>query len=212
MPRVPARPLDVEAVRGRFSALSSELALFDAPGGTQCPDDVVEAMASYLLSSNANVGGAFGPSRRTEALIADARLAAAGWMGCSPDELGFGANMTTLNFMLTRTFGRELRAGDEILVTRLDHDANVSPWLELARDRDLTVRFAAIRDDCTLDLDDLARQLSSRTRAVAFPVASNAVGTIADVRRIAALAHEAGALAWAYAVHYPPHGPIDVRA
>ncbi|MGH3000724.1 MAG: aminotransferase class V-fold PLP-dependent enzyme, partial [Gaiellaceae bacterium] len=131
---------------------------------------------------------------------------------CDPDETIFGANMTTLNFALTRTVGRTLTAGDEILVTKLDHDGNVSPWLELAHDLDLTVRFAAIRDDTTLDLDDLERQLSDRTRVVAFPLASNAVGTTVDARRVAELAHSAGALAWADAVHYAPHGPIDVAA
>jgi len=204
--------LDVEAVRGRFSALRRELALFDAPGGTQCPDSVIDAMAAYLRSSNANVGGPYAPSRETEALIADARLAAAEWMGCSSEELGFGANMTTLNFTLTRTLGRELDAGDEIIVTRLDHDGNVSPWLELARDLDLVVRFADMADDCTLDLADLEAQLSPRTRVIAFPVASNAVGTFIEPRRIADLAHETGALAWADAVHYAPHGPIDVAA
>ena len=120
--------------------------------------------------------------------------------------------MTNLSFALTRTVGRELRAGDEVLVTRLDHDGNVAPWLELARDLGLVVRFADITDDCRLDLDDLERQLSGRTRVVAFPWASNAVGTITDVRRIAELAHEAGALAWVDAVHYGPHGPIDVEA
>jgi cysteine desulfurase family protein (TIGR01976 family) len=120
--------------------------------------------------------------------------------------------MTTINFALTRTIGRELSAGDEILVTRLDHDGNVSPWLELARDLDLVVRFADIRDDTTLDLDDLASQLSERTRVVAYPWASNAVGTLVDVARVAELAHEAGALAWVDAVHYAPHGPIDVAA
>jgi cysteine desulfurase family protein (TIGR01976 family) len=120
--------------------------------------------------------------------------------------------MTTLNFALTRTVGRELQQGDEILVTQLDHDGNVSPWLELARDLGLEVRFAAIRDDTTLDLDDLASQLSERTRVVAYPWASNAVGTLVDVARVAELAHEAGALAWVDAVHYAPHGPIDVAA
>jgi cysteine desulfurase family protein (TIGR01976 family) len=120
--------------------------------------------------------------------------------------------MTTLSFALSRTAGRDFEPGDEILCTRLDHDANVSPWLELARDRDLTVRFVDIGDDTTLDLDDLARQLGARTRVVAFPVASNAVGTLTDVPRIAELAHEAGAIAWADAVHYAPHGPIDVAA
>ena len=119
--------------------------------------------------------------------------------------------MTSLNFALTRALGRGLEPGDEILTTKLDHDANVSPWLELARDRDLVVHLVEVTDDCTLDLDDLQRLLSDRTRVVAFPVASNAVGTVSDQRRIAELAHEAGALAWADAVHYAPHGPIDVR-
>ncbi len=120
--------------------------------------------------------------------------------------------MTTLNFALSRTVGRTLRAGDEIVVTRLDHDGNVSPWLELAHDLDLTVRFAEIADDTTLDYADLERQLTDRTRVVAFPLASNAVGTTVDARRVAELAHAAGALAWADAVHYAPHGPIDVTA
>lgn len=204
--------LDVEAVRARFSALGRGLVFLDAPGGTQAPDEVVEAIASYLRESNANVGGLYETSRRTEELVARARLTAAAWLGCAPEEAIFGANMTTLNFALSRTAARGFRAGDEILVTRLDHDANVSPWLELARDRDLVVRFVGIREDTTLDLDDLERQLSGRTRVVAFPVASNAVGTLTDVRRVAALAHEAGALAWADAVHYAPHGPIDVAA
>jgi cysteine desulfurase family protein (TIGR01976 family) len=202
--------LDVAAVRARFSALDKPLALFDAPGGTQTPDEVIGAIARYLRESNANVSGPYGPSRETEALVTNAHLAAGEFLGCEPAETIFGANMTTLNFTLSRTIGRELSAGDEILVTRLDHDANVAPWLELAHDRDLTVRFVDIHEDTTLDLDDLARQLGDRTRVVAFPVASNAVGTLTDVRRIAALAHEAGALAWADAVHYAPHGPIDV--
>src|SRR4029079_13903974 len=115
-------------------------------------------------------------------------------------------------FALTRTVGRELSPGDEIVVTRLDHDANVSPWLEVADDVDLVVRYAAPReDDCTLDYEDLEAQVSERTKVVAFPWASNAVGSITDVRRVTDLAHEAGALAWSAAVHYAPHGPIDVR-
>ena len=203
---------DVEAVRRRFSALRSGLAFFDAPGGTQVPDEVIDAIAAYLRDANANSGGHFETSRRTDALIADARLAAADWLGCSPDETIFGGSMTTLNFALTRAAAREFGEGDEILVTRLDHDGNVAPWLELARDKGLVVRFVDIRDDCTLDLDDLAAQLSERTRVVAFPWASNAVGTVNDVAAIAELAHEAGALAWVDAVHYAPHGPIDVRA
>jgi cysteine desulfurase family protein (TIGR01976 family) len=203
--------LDVAAVRARFSALRRELAFFDGPGGTQTPDEVIEAIARYMRESNASAGGSFETSRRTDALIAEARLAAAGFLGCSAEEIAFGANMTTLNFCLTRAAGREFTAGDEVVVTRLDHDANVAPWLELARDLGLVVRFADVREeDCTLDLADLAAQLSERTRVVAFPWASNATGTLVDVARVTALAHDAGALAWVDAVHYAPHGPIDV--
>ncbi len=202
--------LDVAAARARFSALQRELVFFDGPGGTQVPDEVIDAIAGYLRESNANTSGPYETSRRTEALVTRARLTAAAFLGCAPEETIFGPNMTTLSFALSRTAGRELRAGDEILVTKLDHDANVSPWLELAHDRDLVVRFVDIHDDTSLDLDDLERQLGGRTRVVAFPLASNAVGTLTDVRRIVQLAHEAGALAWADAVHYGPHGPIDV--
>lgn len=204
--------LDVEAVRARFPSLASGLAFFDGPGGTQVPDTVIEAIAGYLRSSNANTGGEFETSRRTDRLVADARLAAAGFLGCEPEEVAFGANMTSLNFALTRALGRELARGDEILCTRLDHDANVSPWLQLADDLGLVVRFVELADECRLDLDDLAAKLSERTRVVAFPWASNAVGTVTEVERICALAHEAGALAWVDAVHYAPHGPIDVAA
>ena len=203
---------DVAAARARFSALESELAFFDGPGGTQVPDEVIDAIATYLRESNANVSGPYETSRRTERLVADSRLAAASFLGSAPDEVIFGANMTTLNFALSRTAAREWNEGDEIVVTRLDHDGNVSPWLELAHDLGLVVRFADIREDTTLDLEDLAAQLSNRTRVVAFPWASNAVGTLVDVARVAALAHEAGALAWVDAVHYAPHGPIDVAA
>jgi cysteine desulfurase family protein (TIGR01976 family) len=202
--------LDVDAVRARFSALRDPTALFDGPGGTQCPDSVIDAIAAYLRESNANLGGPFGSSRRSDALIVQAHLAAADFLRCEPGEAIFGQNMTTLNFMLTRTLGRTLTAGDEILVTRLDHDGNVAPWLELAHDLDLKVGFVDLHDDTTLDLDDLERQLTDRTRVVAFPLASNAVGTLTDARRIVELAHDAGALAWADAVHYGPHGPIDV--
>jgi cysteine desulfurase family protein (TIGR01976 family) len=204
--------LDVAAVRSRFSALARDLAFFDGPGGTQVPDSVIDAISTYLRESNANVGGPYATSRRTEAVIADARLAAGEWLRCSPDEVVFGANMTTLNFALTRAAARELGTGDEIVVTRLDHDANVAPWLELARDHGLVVRFADIRADGTLDLDDLESQLGKRTRVVAFPWASNALGTLVDAARVCELAHEAGALAWVDAVHYAPHGPIDVAA
>jgi cysteine desulfurase family protein (TIGR01976 family) len=202
--------LDVQAVRERFSALRQPLAFFDGPGGTQVPDEVIDAVSRYYRESNANVSGPYETSRRTEALITQARLTAADFLGCSPEETIFGANMSTLAFALTRAAAREWQAGDEILVTKLDHDANVSPWLELAHDKGLTVRFADLNDDTTLDYDDLQRQLSDRTRVVAFPVASNAVGTLTDVRRIVEVAHDTGALVWADAVHYGPHGPIDV--
>jgi cysteine desulfurase family protein (TIGR01976 family) len=209
---VSAVTLDIEAVRERFPALRQPLVFFDGPGGTQVPESVIEAIAGYLRDSNANSGGDFDTSRRTDALIESARETAGRFLGCAADEVAFGPSMTNLNFALTRALGRELKPGDEILATKLDHDANVSPWLELARDRDLVVHLVDVNDDCTLDLDDLQRLLSERTRVVAFPVASNAVGTLNDPRRIAELAHEAGALAWADAVHYAPHGPIDVAA
>jgi cysteine desulfurase family protein (TIGR01976 family) len=202
--------LDVDAVRARFTALRGSTAFFDGPGGTQCPDSVIDAIAGYLRESNANLGGAFGTSRRSDALLAQARLAAASFLGCEPGETVFGANMTTLNFALSRAFGRTLRSGDEIVVTRLDHDANVSPWLELAHDLDVTVRVADVGDDTTLDLAGLEALLNERTRVVAFPLASNAVGTLTDAARIVELAHQTGALAWIDAVHYAPHGPIDV--
>jgi cysteine desulfurase family protein (TIGR01976 family) len=201
---------DVEAVRARYSALRQPLAFFDGPGGTQVPDEVIDAVSRYYRESNANTSGPYATSRKTEALVTQARLTAADFLGCSPEETIFGANMTSLAFALTRTFGRTWREGDHILVTKLDHDANVSPWLELAYDKHLEVGFVDINDETTLDYGDLERQLTERTRAVAFPLASNALGTLTDVRRIVDLAHEAGALAWADAVHYAPHGPIDV--
>jgi cysteine desulfurase family protein (TIGR01976 family) len=204
--------LDVEAVRARFSALAGSTAFFDGPGGTQVPDEVIDAIAGYLREANANTGGFFETSRRTDAVLDEARRSAASFLGGEPEEVVFGANMTSLNFTLTRTLGRERAAGDEILVTRLDHDANVSPWLELARDLGLEVGFVAFDGEGRLDLDDLERRLSERTCVVAFPWASNALGTVVDVPRVAALAHEAGALAWVDAVHYAPHGPIDVAA
>jgi cysteine desulfurase family protein (TIGR01976 family) len=202
--------LDLEAVRGQFPALASGVAFLDGPGGTQCPQSVIDAIATYLRESNANLGGAFAASRRSDELVEHAHATAARFLGCRPEETAFGPNMTTLNFALTRALGRTLSAGDEILVTRLDHDGNVSPWLELAHDLELRVDFVEIRDDTSLDLADLERKLTARTRVVAFPLASNAVGTLPDAERIVSLAHEAGALAWADAVHFAPHGPIDV--
>jgi cysteine desulfurase family protein (TIGR01976 family) len=201
---------DVDAVRARYSSLRSPLAFFDAPGGTQVPDSVVDAVATYFRESNANVGGPYGTSIRTEALIEQAHETAGRFLGCDPTCVAFGPNMTTLNFALTRTAARGLHAGDEILVTALDHDANVAPWLELAHDLGVDVRVVGVNEDTALDLDELERRLGRRTKVVAFPLAANSVGTLTDARRIAELAHHAGALAWADAVHYAPHGPIDV--
>ena len=203
---------DLIAFRTRFSALTQGTVFFDAPGGTQVPDEVIDAIAEYLRESNANLGGAFERSRRSDLLVGEARRAAAGFLGCGAEEVVFGANMTTLNFALSRSLARELEAGDEIVVTKLDHDGNVAPWLELAHDHGVVVRFAEITDDTTLDVDHLGSLLSERTRVVAFPWASNAVGTLVDVARVAELAHSVGALAWVDAVHYAPHGPIDVAA
>jgi len=202
--------LDVAAVRARFSALDRPLAFFDGPGGTQCPDEVIDAISSYLRHDNANIGAPYETSVRTVDMIERARDAAGRFLGCHPDEVAFGQSMTSLNFLLTRTLARRLSPGDEVIVTRLDHDANVAPWLELERDLGIVVRFVEVTDELELDLGDLERQLSDRTKVVAFPVASNAVGTAPDVRRVVELAHSAGALAWADAVHYGPHGPIDV--
>jgi cysteine desulfurase family protein (TIGR01976 family) len=202
--------LDVGAVRARFSALSRPLAFFDGPGGTQCPDEVIDAISRYLREDNANIGAPYETSIRTVELVDLAHEKAGSLLGCSPVETAFGQSMTALNFLLTRAFARTLRAGDEVVVTALDHDANVSPWLEIAHDLDFTVRVAGLTEELELDYADLESQLSERTRVVAFPVAANSVGTAPDVRRVVELAHAAGALAWADAVHYAPHGPIDV--
>jgi cysteine desulfurase family protein (TIGR01976 family) len=204
--------LDVERVRAGYTALERPLAFLDAPGGTQCPDVVIDAMAGYLRTDNANVGAPYETSLETVALVERAHARAATFLGCDAGEIAFGQSMTALNFLLTRALARGLEAGDEILVTRLDHDANVAPWLALQDDLGIVVRFVGVHDDLSLDLDDLAAQLTPRTRVVAFPVAANSVGTTPDVLAITELAHGAGALAWADAVHYAPHGPIDVAA
>ena len=203
---------DVHAARARYSALQRTLAFFDGPGGTQCPDEVIDAISSYLRESNANIGAPYATSRRTDTLVELSRERAASFLGCSPDEVAFGPSMTSLNFLLTRAFARTLREGDEVVLTRLDHDANVSPWLELAHDLGIVVRFAELTDDLEVDYDHLASLVSEKTRVVGFPVAANSVGTAPDVRRIVEIAHAAGALAWADSVHYGPHGPIDVSS
>jgi len=202
--------LDVAAVRARYTALDRPLAFFDGPGGTQCPDEVIDAISQYLRESNANIGAPYETSRVTDALVATAHERAGAFLGCDAGEVAFGQSMTSLNFLLTRALARELEAGDDVLVTRLDHDANVAPWLALADDIGIGVRFVDVDDQLMLDLDDLAAKLSPRTRVVAFPAAANSVGTAPDIKRVVELAHEAGALAWIDAVHYGPHGPIDV--
>jgi cysteine desulfurase family protein (TIGR01976 family) len=204
--------LDVSAVRTRFSALDRRLAFFDGPGGTQCPDEVIDAIARYLREDNANIGAPYATSVRTTELVDLAHEKAAAFLGCSPGETAFGQSMTALNFLLSRAFARTLREGDEIVVTALDHDANVSPWLELAHDLGVVVHVGALTPDLELDYEDLEAKVSDRTRVLAFPVAANSVGTAPDVRRLVALAHAVDALAWADAVHYAPHGPIDVAA
>jgi cysteine desulfurase family protein (TIGR01976 family) len=204
--------MDVRAARSRFASLSSGFVFLDAPGGTQVPDEVAAAVVTNYREASGNLGAPYATSQRLGALLDDSRQRSAAFFGCSVDEVVFGANMTSLNFTLTRTLGRTLREGDEIVVTRLDHDGNVAPWLELAHDIGIVVRIADVHDDTTLDLDDVARQLGPRTRVVAFPWAANSVGTTVDAGAVARLAHDAGALAWIDAVQYAPHLPMDVVA
>jgi cysteine desulfurase family protein (TIGR01976 family) len=210
--------LDLAWVRSQFPSLSQTVnghpaAFFDGPGGTQAPQRVIDAISDYLRRDNANTGGAYATSRNTDAMIAGARAAMADLLHCAADEVAFGQNMTTLTYSISRSIGRELGPGDEIVVTRLDHDANCSPWLQMAEDRGVTVRWAEIHDeDCTLDMADLASKINSKTKLVAAGYASNAVGTINPVKEIVRLAHAAGALAYIDAVHYGPHGLIDVAA
>ena len=212
-----ADALDLDWVRAQFPSLSQTVdgqpaTFLDGPGGTQVPQRVIAAISDYLKRDNANTCGAYSTSRHTDAMIAGARSAMADFLGCDPDEIVFGPNMTSLTFAISRSIGRELGPGDEIVLTHLDHDANISPWCAL-EERGVTILMAEIHeDDCTLDLDDLARKITDRTKLVAVGYASNAVGTINDVAKIIRLAHERGAMAYIDAVHYAPHGPIDVRA
>jgi cysteine desulfurase family protein (TIGR01976 family) len=212
-----ANALDLDWVRAQFPSLAQTVngqpaTFLDGPGGTQVPQRVIDAISDYLKRDNANTCGAYATSRRTDAMIAGARSAMADFMGCDPDEIVFGPNMTSLTFAISRAIGRELGPRDEILLTHLDHDANVSPWCAL-EERGVTIRMAEIHEsDCTLDMDDLARKITDRTKLVAVGYTSNAVGTINDVAKIIRLAHQRGAMAYIDAVHYAPHGPIDVRA
>jgi cysteine desulfurase family protein (TIGR01976 family) len=211
------RKLDLDWVRQQFPALRQTVngqpaVFFDAPGGTQVPQSVIEAISEYLSKWNANLGGAFLTSRRSELIVEQAHQAMADFLNCAPDEVVFGANMTTLTFALSRAIGRELKSGDELLVTCLDHDANVSPWVCL-EERGAKVRTADIKPgDCTLDMFDLQAKIRRSTKLVAMGWAANAVGTINDVQEASRLAHAVGAMTFIDAVHYAPHGPIDVKA
>ena len=202
--------LDITAVRDRFSSLQN-FAFLDAPGGSQVPDEVGEAIARALREASANLGAGYATSLRVKAIIEEAESKAARFLGCEPHEVIFGPNMTSLNFTLSRTAARGFRPGDEILVSSLDHDGGVAPWLEVAQDTGLVVRHVELNDDTTYDFDDLQSKLGPRTRVVAFAWASNAIGTVTDARRVCKLAHDVGALAWIDAVHYAAHEPIDVR-
>jgi cysteine desulfurase family protein (TIGR01976 family) len=204
--------LDVGRIRERFSSLQEGFAFFDAPGGSQVPDEVGNAVARTLREASANLGAGYATSYRVKEILERAEANAAQFLGCEPREITFGPNMTSLDFTFSRTVGRDFRPGDEILVSSADHDGGVAPWLELAIDRDLVVKHLELNPDTTLDFDDLASKLSDRTRVVAFAWASNAIGTVVDAARVCSIAHEAGALAWIDAVHYAAHEPIDVRA
>jgi len=211
-----ATHLDLNWVRAQFPALSLEVdgqpaAFLDGPGGTQVPQRVIDSISEYLRTSNANTCGAYATSRRTDQMIGGARSAMADFLSCDSDEIVFGPNMTSLTYAISRAIGRELGPGDEIVLTHLDHDANISPWRAL-EERRVKIQMVEIHEqDCTLNMDDLARKITPRTKVVAAGYASNAVGTINDVKTIVRLAHDAGAMAFIDAVHYAPHGPIDVR-
>jgi cysteine desulfurase family protein (TIGR01976 family) len=204
--------LDVQAVRSRFSSLQGDFVFLDAPGGSQVPDEVGDAIARALREASANLGAPYETGRRVEQILNGARSDAGRFLGCSSDDVIFGTNMTTLDFMLSRTASRDWKEGDRILVTRLDHDGGVAPWIELAADRGFEVDWIDVTEDLRLDLDDLERKLDERVRLVAFVLASNAVGTITDATRVAELAREAGALSWVDAVHYAAHETVDVQA
>jgi len=212
-----SKTFDVAWVREQFPSLQlkvngQQAAFLDGPAGTQVPRQVMDAVQKYFLEANANTYGAFLTSRRTNDTISGARAAMADLVNCSPEEVVFGQNMTTITLGLARAIGRELKPGDEILLTVLDHDANYSPWKTL-EEKGVVIRTVDIREsDCTLDLDDLKSKLSAKTKLVAVGYASNAVGTINPVAEITRLAHAAGALSFIDAVHYAPHGPMDVKA
>ena len=211
------KTFDIAWVREQFPSLKLQVngyaaAFLDGPAGTQVPKQVMDAIQNYFLTANANTYGAFVTSRRNDEMILSARAAMADFFNCDSNEVVFGQNMTTIAFALARAIGRELKAGDEIVVTTLDHDANVASWRAL-EEKGVVIRQVDIREaDCTLDLNDLKRKISAKTKLVAVGYASNMVGTINPVAEITKLAHAAGALMFIDAVHYAPHGLIDVTA
>jgi cysteine desulfurase family protein (TIGR01976 family) len=208
-----APTLDIDAIRAKFPALAAGRVHLDNPGGTQVHGSVIDAVSEYYTSFNANLGGPFATSVESDRVLAEARRDTALMLGADPGEIVFGANMTTLTFHASRALVRDLGPGDEILLTRVDHDGNVAPWLLAAQDRGVTVRFADIDvESCTVDIDDFGSKLSDRTRIAAFNWASNGAGTISDAETMARLAREAGALSYVDAVQFAPHGPMDVHA
>ncbi len=215
---IPAHTVaDTQAIRSHFPALErrhagQSVAYFDGPGGTQVPRAVADAMRDYLFHHNANTHWLYPTSVETDALIATARRTLADFLGASADEIAFGANMTTLWFHLSRAIGRRLEPGDEIIVTELDHHANIAPWQALAKERGAVLRWVPLDLETShLDFDAYARALSPRTKIVAVGAASNALGTITDVRSLIAMAKSTGAITCVDAVHYAPHHLVDVR-
>ena len=208
----------VEEIRSHFPALKrvhegQRVAYFDGPGGTQVPRAVVEAMADYLYKHNANTHWSYPTSAETDELLERSRESLADFLNASPNEIAFGANATTLAFHVSRTLGRTFEAGDEIVVTELDHHANVAPWQALERERGVSVRVVRMKTETgELDWEDFESKVNARTKLLAVGAASNALGTINDVRRAADLAHAAGALVFVDAVHYAPHALVDVAA
>lgn len=210
--------IDLRGLRDHFPALGrvengTRCVFADAPGGTQVAAPVIDAMTSYLRTSNANVGGAFSTSEETASVIAEARQAAADFLGCGSEEVVFGPNSTTIAWHLSRSLAHHISPGDEIVLTRLDHDANIAPWLTVAEERGAKVRWVDFDPgDCTLDLGALDRALGERTRLVAFTLASNACGTVTDAAEIVRLARRTDAVVVADAVHFAQHRLIDARA
>lgn len=206
-------PLDVTAIRKQFPSLQSQTVFFDNPGGTQVPQIVIDRMVTYFQETNANIAGAFATSRASDGIIDQARSAVADLLNASrPEEIVFGPNMTSLTLALSRSLANELSEGDEIIVTRLDHDANISPWMQIAEACGATLQWLDFDvEDCTLLQDQFDELLSEKTRLVALGYASNAVGTINPIKTMVRKARVVGALTFIDAVQYAPHGPIDVQ-